>query len=253
MFQSFTETARPEQGPPRLANLRRAMAEAGLAGFLVPRADAHQGEYVAACDARLAWLTGFTGSAGFCAVLGDAAGVLSTAATACRSRRRSIATISRRWTGPKRGLAPGSRRICPRAARWGSTRGSTPPNRSRRCARIWPKRHPPRALAQPDRPDLDGSPRPAAGRDHALARPSGGATHAEKRAQLAETLRAAGQRAAVITLADSLAWLFNIRGADIPRNPVPQGFAILHDDGRAALFTDPAKLDADRARISATR
>src|SRR6056297_438224 len=75
MFQSFTETARPEQGPPRLARLRAAMDEAGLAGFLVPRADAHQGEYVAPCDARLEWLTGFTGSAGFCAVLADAAGV----------------------------------------------------------------------------------------------------------------------------------------------------------------------------------
>ena len=75
MFQSFSETARPEQGPPRLARLRHAMSGAGLEGFLVPRADAHQGEYVADCDARLAWLTGFTGSAGFCAVLNDAAGI----------------------------------------------------------------------------------------------------------------------------------------------------------------------------------
>ena len=55
----------------------------------------------------------------------------------------------------------------------------------------------------------------------------------------------AGQSAAVITLPDSIAWLLNIRGSDIPRNPVPQGFAILQDDGGAALFTDPAKLDAD--------
>ncbi|MBZ0122874.1 MAG: aminopeptidase P family N-terminal domain-containing protein, partial [Roseovarius sp.] len=64
MFQSFTDTARPEQGPPRLAALRQAMAAGGLAGYLVPRADAHQGEYVAPGDERLAWLTGFTGSAG---------------------------------------------------------------------------------------------------------------------------------------------------------------------------------------------
>ncbi|KGM86628.1 Creatinase/Prolidase N-terminal domain protein [Roseovarius mucosus DSM 17069] len=77
MFQSFTQPAHPDQGPPRLAHLRRAMAEAGLAGWLVPRADAHQGEYVAPCDDRLAWLTGFTGSAGFCAVLPDVAGVFT--------------------------------------------------------------------------------------------------------------------------------------------------------------------------------
>jgi Xaa-Pro aminopeptidase len=75
MFQSFAVTARPEQGPPRLAALRARLAEAGLDGFLVPRADAHQGEYVAARDERLSWLTGFTGSAGFCLVLPGVAGV----------------------------------------------------------------------------------------------------------------------------------------------------------------------------------
>ena len=72
-----------------------------------------------------------------------------------------------------------------------------------------------------------------------------GATHAEKRARLAETLREKGTRAAVITLTDSLAWLLNIRGSDIPRNPVPQGFAILQDTGHVQLFTDPAKLDPE--------
>ena len=75
MFQTFDTTSRPEQGPPRLAALRAELAAAGLDGFLVPRADWHQGEYVAPCDERLSWLTGFTGSAGFCAVLRDRAGV----------------------------------------------------------------------------------------------------------------------------------------------------------------------------------
>ena len=69
MFQTFATTARPEQGPPRLAALRADLARAGLDGFLVPRADVHQGEYVAPRDTRLEWLTGFTGSAGFCIVL----------------------------------------------------------------------------------------------------------------------------------------------------------------------------------------
>ncbi len=75
MFQTFEVTARPEQGPPRLQALRAQIDAAALNGFIVPRADAHQGEYVAARDARLAWLTGFTGSAGFCVVLRDVAGV----------------------------------------------------------------------------------------------------------------------------------------------------------------------------------
>ena len=57
MFQTFEVTARPEQGPPRLAALRDEMRKEELDGFLVPRADAHQGEYVAARDDRLAWLS----------------------------------------------------------------------------------------------------------------------------------------------------------------------------------------------------
>ena len=75
MFQSFADTASPDQGPPRLAQVRAAMLAEGLAGYLVPRADAHQGEYVAPCDERLAWLTGFTGSAGSCIVLPEIAGL----------------------------------------------------------------------------------------------------------------------------------------------------------------------------------
>ena len=75
MFQTFDAVSSPETGAARLAALRDAMAAEGLAGFIIPRADAHQGEYVAARDERLQWLTGFTGSAGFCIVLPDVAGV----------------------------------------------------------------------------------------------------------------------------------------------------------------------------------
>jgi Xaa-Pro aminopeptidase len=75
VFQGFESHASPEQGPPRLAALRERLREMGLDGFLVPRSDVHQGEYVAARDERLQWLTGFTGSAGFCIVLPAVAGV----------------------------------------------------------------------------------------------------------------------------------------------------------------------------------
>ena len=75
MLQSFASAASPEQGPPRLAALRERLASEGLTGFIIPRADMHQGEYVAARDERLQWLTGFTGSAGFCIVLPQIAGL----------------------------------------------------------------------------------------------------------------------------------------------------------------------------------
>ncbi|MFN4204657.1 MAG: aminopeptidase family protein P, partial [Tabrizicola sp.] len=71
-----------------------------------------------------------------------------------------------------------------------------------------------------------------------------GESHAAKRARLAEGLRKSGQAAAVVTLPDSLCWLLNLRGADVPRNPVLHGFALLHADARVDLFVDPAKLDA---------
>nr|MDJ0640767.1 aminopeptidase P family N-terminal domain-containing protein [Paracoccaceae bacterium] len=75
MFQTFDAPTRPEDGPPRLAALRAEMTKDQIDAFLVPRADKHQGEYVAPADERLAWLTGFTGSAGFAAITQDIAGV----------------------------------------------------------------------------------------------------------------------------------------------------------------------------------
>lgn len=72
-FQTFDEAADPSLGAPRLKMLRARLKAMGLDGFLVPRADAHQNEYVAPCEERLAWLTGFTGSAGFAIVLIDKA------------------------------------------------------------------------------------------------------------------------------------------------------------------------------------
>ena len=72
-FQDFSETADPSLGAPRLKRLRASLRAQKLDGFLVPRANAHQNEYVAPCEERLAWLTGFTGSAGFAIVLRDKA------------------------------------------------------------------------------------------------------------------------------------------------------------------------------------
>ena len=74
-FQSFVETTTPAQGAPRLAALRAELARRGLHGFIIPRADEYQGEYVPARAERLSWLTGFTGSAGAAVVLADKAAV----------------------------------------------------------------------------------------------------------------------------------------------------------------------------------
>ncbi|MCB6176643.1 aminopeptidase P family protein [Rhodobacter sp. Har01] len=244
MFQSFESHASPEQGPSRLADLRAALAVEGLAGFIVPRADVHQGEYVAARDERLQWLTGFTGSAGFCVVLPAVAGVFIDGRyrTQVKAQVDLAAYSPVPWPEVKPGpwmlenLAAGVVGFDPwlhtadeisklEAALEGSGVSLRPEKNF--VDLIWPDQPAPPlglAFAHPD----------------ALA----GESSTDKRARLAEGLRAAGQRAAVITLPDSVCWLLNVRGADVPRNPILHGHAILHDDARVTLFAEAAKFDA---------
>ncbi|KMW58480.1 Xaa-Pro aminopeptidase [Candidatus Rhodobacter oscarellae] len=241
MFQSFDAPTSPEQGPPRLAALRAELAKEGLDGFLVPRADAHQGEYVAPCDDRLAWLTGFSGSAGFCAALRDIAGVFVDGRYRVQVKDQTADVFTPvDWPEVKLGdwlveQLPdgGTVALDP----WLHTLGEIETLQTRLSGtgialketgnlvdRIWPD--------QPPRPaePVTQFPKEFAGKGDET-----------KRAEIAEALRAAAQRAAILTLPDSICWLLNIRGQDIPRNPITHAFAILHDDGRVELFSDPAK------------
>jgi Xaa-Pro aminopeptidase len=244
-LQDFTAATRPEQGPPRLAALRAALAGAGLDGFIVPRADAHQGEYVAPCDERLAWLTGFTGSAGFCIVLPEAAGLFVDGRYRVQARAQVDTDHFTPLDWPATRPGDWLRKTAPAGARIGfdpwlhtrdelrklekSLQGSdiTLCPTSNFIDSIWS-----------DRP-----PRPA-GPIRAHPEAIAGQSAAERRDALGRTLCDAGHRAAVLTLPDSLCWLLNIRGGDIPRNPVVQAFGVLHDDGRVTLFLDSARLDA---------
>ncbi|WP_294606804.1 aminopeptidase P family protein [uncultured Roseovarius sp.] len=250
MFQSFDDTARPEQGPPRLAALRAAMASAGLDGFLVPRADAHQGEYVAACDDRLAWLTGFTGSAGFCAVLPDVAGVFVDG----RYRVQVKTQVDTKhftpvdwpeillgdWlkqhlpNGGAVGFDPWLYTVEQLEALENALTGSaiTLHAVENQIDRIWPDRpaRPRQPMTiQPD--DLTGK------------------SHGEKRQELGATLEKSGKRSAVLALPDSICWLLNIRGSDIPRNPIVQAFALLDWTGEVTLFSDATADEALKAHL----
>jgi Xaa-Pro aminopeptidase len=245
VFQSFETTSEREAGPARLAALRAALAAAGLAGFIVPRADAHQGEYVAERDQRLQWLTGFTGSAGFCVVLPDMAGVFIDGRYRTQVKGQVDLDHFTPVPWPEVGagdwiaehLAKGVIAYDP----WLHTAdeisklekklegsGVTLSSGKNYVDSVW--------ADQPDPPN---------GRAFVHPLELAGESSADKRARLAESLRKAGQRAAVITLPDSLCWLLNIRGADVARNPILHGFAILHDDSRVTLFADRAKFGAE--------
>ena len=243
MFQTYDSHSDPAAHGPRLAALRAELASRRLDGFIVPRADAHQGEYVAARDARLAWLTGFTGSAGFAIVTGDRAGVFIDGRYRVQVKAEIDAAhfIPVPWpeVRPSAWLAE--------ALPQGGRVGYDPWLHTRREIREMEKGLAGSGVAliavETNPIDAVWSDQPPAPVGAVRLWPDAvaGETAAEKRERIAAALRAAEQRAAVLTLPDSLSWLLNIRGADVPKNPVVQGFAIIEDDARVAVFAEPAK------------
>ncbi len=244
MFQNFEEQTRPEDGPPRLATLRAHLAAKDLDGFLVPRADAHQGEYVAPRDERLAWLTGFTGSAGFAAILPDIAGVFIDGRYRVQVKSQIAADFTPvHWPevqlgdwllehmpgGGEIGFDPWLHTINEIArleAKVGPHQISLAPIDNAVDA-IW-------GSEQPGRPAGAAVPYP-----EALA----GRSSSEKRDEILSILREKGQGAVVLTLPDSINWLLNIRGSDLANLPVVQAFAILDANGAMTVFSDPAKFE----------
>ena len=243
MYQSFAMTTSPATGASRLAALRAELSARGLDGFLVPRADAHQGEYVAPHDERLSWLTGFTGSAGTCAVLPDAAGVFIDGRYTLQVRGQIDLTqfTPVPWTGTE--VAP-----------WIAE------HLAKGVIGFDPWLHTPREIAElrrvlspdvtlqavADNPlDTVWADQPAAPSAAIAAHPLNlsGEASADKRARLAADLMDRNATAAVLSLPDSIAWLLNIRGADIARTPVALLFAILHADGSVDLFNAADRAD----------
>ncbi|HEX2940294.1 MAG TPA: aminopeptidase P family protein [Rhodopila sp.] len=226
-----------------LAALRQELTRLGVDGFIVPRADEHLGEYVPASAERLAWLTGFTGSAGMAAVLVDTAAVFTDGRYVLQLAQQTDASLWQRLhiteQPPPQWLAktaPASARIgydpllisedsLTRYTDAGLTMVPLAPNP---IDTVWHDRPaPPRAPAQP----------------HPLI--FAGRSAEEKRADIAKVLRDAKQHAAVLTDPASIAWLLNIRGGDVPFTPFALSFALVHDDGGATLFIDPAKLTGE--------
>ncbi|HQT77942.1 MAG: X-Pro aminopeptidase [Rhodospirillales bacterium 20-64-7] len=229
-----------------LSALRQELARQGIDGFIVPRADEHLGEYVPESAERLAWLTGFTGSAGLAVVLADVAAVFTDGRYVLQLAEQTDAALWQRLhiteQPPPQWLAqaaPKSARIgydpllisedgLARYTEAGLTMMPLAPNP---IDKVWRDRPPPpRAPAQP----------------HPLV--FAGRSSEEKRTEIAKVLRDAKHHAAVLTDPASVAWLLNIRGGDVPFTPFALAFALVHDDGRTTLFIDPAKM-TDEIRV----
>jgi Xaa-Pro aminopeptidase len=224
----------------RLAALRAAMRRRGLDGFIIPRADEHLGEYVPDCAQRLAFCTGFTGSAGLAIVLAARAAVWSDGRYTLQLAEETDAALWERlhitenppeaWlkehaAEQKVGYDPWLVSADFLAKFTGVNLVAVAANP---VDEIWA-----------DRPAAPMA--PAVPRDAALA----GEDSEQKRARLAKMLVDLGQDAAVLTDPASLAWLFNLRGSDVEFTPVALGFAILRADATASIFMDGAKLPAE--------
>jgi Xaa-Pro aminopeptidase len=228
----------------RVAALRGELRRQGLAGFIVPRADEHQGEYVPPRAERLAWLTGFTGSAGIAIILDDAAAIFVDGRYTLQAAqqvdgevfatRHLLEQPPDAWIAER--LPPGGRlgydpwlhtpdgletlrRSCGRAG------GELVACDENPLDAVWTEQPPP-PLAPVRAHDLR-----FAGRDAV-----------DKRTTLAGKLAADNIDAAVLSAPDSIAWLLNIRGGDVPRTPLPLSFAVLHADGGVDLFIDRRKI-----------
>jgi Xaa-Pro aminopeptidase len=218
----------------RLARLREELCARGLDGFVVPRADEHQGEYVPPCGQRLAWLTGFTGSAGLAIALIERAALFVDG----RYTLQAAAQVDRDAFEIRHLVEEPPAQWIAAALKPGMTLGYDPwlltPNEVERfraaaekagASRIWQDR-PARPLA------------PVVPHEERFA----GESSASKRSRLGAALAADGVAAAVLTMPESIAWLFNIRGGDVPHTPLPLSFAILRQNGEVALFIDRRKL-----------
>jgi Xaa-Pro aminopeptidase len=230
----------------RLAALRAELDRQGLQGVIVPRADEHLGEYVPADAERLAWLTGFTGSAGLAVVLADRAAVFTDGRYVLQLAAQTDPAL---WecchiteTPPPSWLAAHA----PAGARIGYDPMLVSEEGLQRyldagLVLVAAGRNPIDAVWS-DRPP----PPLAPAVPHPLAR--AGRDSAAKREEVAASLREAKQDAAILTDPASIAWLLNIRGGDVPYTPFVLGFAILHADAGAELFLAPEKLsDVTRA------
>jgi Xaa-Pro aminopeptidase len=244
MFQNFEDLSDPSCGVPHLALLRTELSRRGLDGFLIPRADAHQGEYVPPHDCRLQWLTGFTGSAGIAAVLDSDAAIFVDGRYTIQVREQVDMEVfpaqhlinepvtewltTRLKPGQKLGIdamlhtvreVRRLKQICEDADAELISLGDNP------LDRVWE-----------DRP---GAP---VGQVSLYSVELAGKSAGDKIAEIQTAIVENKADACVLTQPDSIAWLFNIRGSDVNHTPLPLSFATVPSKGKPSLFIDGRKL-----------
>ncbi len=234
----------------RLTALRDQLKRDRLDGFVVPLTDEHMSEYVGAYAQRLAWLTGFQGSAGTAAVLPEAAAIFTDGRYTLQVRQQvdgahwdyvPVPAVSvSDWLGTH---APQGGRIgydpWLHTSAW--VRQASAALAARGAELVAVDTNPVDAI-WPDRPQPSDAKLTVQSDDRA------GASSAEKRALIADWLAEHQADAVVLTALDSIAWALNVRGGDVAHTPVALAYAIVDADGTADLFVAPGKVGEDVAQ-----
>ena len=223
----------------RLQLLRSRIVALGLDGFIVPRADEYLGEYVPPRAERLAWLTGFTGSAGLAVALVDEAALFTDGRYILQAGAQldpaAFKVVHITEEPPPGWIAARAKRIgydpwlfsADGVARFSEAGLEMVPLADNPIDALWQD--------QPDAPYAPATPHP-----EEIA----GRSASDKRRDAASILLKDRHDACVLTDPASVNWLLNIRGGDIPFTPIALGYAVLHADAQVDLYMDPRKLDA---------
>jgi len=233
----------------RLDALRKELARQRLDGFVIPISDEHLSEYVGAYAQRLAWLTGFAGSAGTAVVLAAKAAMFVDGRYTLQVRDQVDGRLYEYRSVPQDSIGDWLAANVAEGAKigfdpWLHTAGwakGVAKALEDAGAALVPVAANPVDAVWDDRPEPSHA--PAFVQDEALA----GRSSADKRGEVAEWLKARKLDAAVISALDSVAWLLNVRGADVERTPVALSYVIAHADGTADWFIAPGKVPAEVA------
>ena len=234
----------------RLAALRAQLAEDRLDGFVVPLTDEHMSEYVGSYAQRLAWLTGFKGSAGSAVVLPQEAAIFTDGRYTLQVRQQVSGDQWSYQSVPETSIAEWLKDHAPKGGRigydpWLHSRDwvarASEALRARGAELVPVARNP---------IDVVWQDRPEASRARLVVQPDhlAGKSSAEKRTEIADWLGRIGADAAVLAALDSIAWTFNVRGADVAHTPVALAYALVNSDGTADLFVSGEKVGPDVAQ-----
>jgi Xaa-Pro aminopeptidase len=228
----------------RLQALREQLKASSLDGFVVPLTDEHMSEYVGSYAQRLAWLTGFQGSAGSAVVLPEEAAIFVDGRYTLQVRSQVSATEWSYQSVPETSTTQWLEEHAPEGARIGYDPWLHTRDWVRKAKDALASRGAELVAVERNPIDEIWTDRPEASKAHLVVQSDehAGKSAAEKRTEIGDWLGKHHADAAVLSALDSIAWAFNIRGADVTHTPVALAYALVHADGTADLFVASEKI-----------